>query len=127
MAMAPRREHGIGVDIGAEFGDETALADARHADDRHELQAAFGATVLERVDQQPQFPTATDEGCPVARWDRYERTWFYRDPARNGFGLALRVDRFVGLEHDLAFRRPERHLTHQHPIDRRGRLQARRG
>ena len=77
--------------------------------------------------KQAPFPLPTDERERLARRERNERTRLDRGPTRDRLGLALRVDRFVCLEDDLAFRRPERHLTHQHPIHRRRRLQPGRG
>ena len=79
--------------------------------------------VLERVDQQPQLARATHERSPVAHGDRHERPRFDCGPARNGFGLALRVDGCMGLEHDLAFGCTARHLTDENPVDGRRRLQ----
>ena len=60
-AVAPGDDLLVVRDGLPELGDEPALADSRHADERHELRRAIDADARERTEQERALVVATDE------------------------------------------------------------------
>ena len=112
-----------------ELGDEPALADSRHADERHELRRAVDADARERA----------EETAPARDPDRRAATTISppRPPTRprastasqtsTGSALPFAVDRGVRAgRRSPARSRDESHSRHEDPVDRRRRLDPRR-
>jgi hypothetical protein len=59
--LSPEDQLGILVDDPPQLVDHAALADARHADERHELRLAIAAHALRRVQQEGEFLVASDQ------------------------------------------------------------------
>ncbi len=89
-AAPPEDQLGVRVDDLRELVHETALADARDADERDELGSLVAANALERVRQQRQLSRAADERCS-AQGDVLDPDprRAARPPARPSTGSAL--------------------------------------
>ena len=126
-ALAPRDELRVGVDDPGELVDEAALADARDADERHELRRALVARALERISEDAELALAADElGARLVRdVDAEAGARSDRLPDGDRLGLPLRLDRRRVVVVDACAGRAVRRLVDEDPVDRSGALQAR--
>ncbi len=118
-SLSPPVQVGIFVEDAEELGDEPALADPGHADERDELRRLLATAALERVGEDRQLAVAADNrrACTLLDVDSEPRPRTDDLPDRHRLGLALRFDRL-----GLAVVDP-----HEDPVGGRRRLQPRRG
>ena len=127
-AVPPSDDLLVLLDFAAELGHEAALADPRHADERHELRRAVDAHSRERAEEQRALVVAADERRgrlelePTDPFPRLDRL-----PHFHGLDLALGLDRSVGAELDRALRDSVRRGRDEDPVDRRRGLDPGRG
>src|SRR5207244_422585 len=60
-SLAPENQLGISIDDLKKLGNQSALADPRHADQRHELRAEVFANAVEGAGQDIELPFTADE------------------------------------------------------------------
>ena len=116
---------GIGGAAG-EFGCERRLPDTRRSEDRHEVrQALRRGTLPERLQDRQLAPPADD---PRARQRPQARLGGRAngDPGADRLLLPLRNDRRGRLVFDHVLRRTVGRVAHDDPVQRCGRLEARR-
>ena len=92
--LAPHDETArVLVHRSRELPDETALADARHANERDELRRALALDARESLEQDFELLTAPDElGAPALRdVDAIAGASLERLPHGDRFGLPLRL------------------------------------
>ena len=115
--------------VREELGDEAALADPRHSDQRHQLRRALLTHAPERRDEQLELPAAADERAVALRETSTPKLERACRPPRHGSALLLPlpttgsriavVDRVRGRAVGL--------FADQHAVQRRSRFQTRRG
>ena len=125
-ALTPRDELGIVLHELTELVDEATLADAGHADERHELRRSRAAHAVERVAEDGELVLAADElrARLVLDIDPGACPHLIGQPDRDRLGLPLGLDRGRLAELDRVAGRPLRRLVDEHAVDRRGALQA---
>ena len=125
-ALTPRDELGIVLHELAELVDKATLADAGHADERHELGRSRAAHAGERVAEDGELVLAADElrARPVLDIDPGACPHLVGQPHGDGLGLPLRLDRGRLAELDRVSRSPVRRVVDENAVDRRRALQA---
>ncbi len=108
-----------------ELVDEPALADAGHADQRHELRLPLADHARQRLAQQRQLLLATDQRRAADALDSDAGPGSARLPDRHGLGLALRLHRSCLDEVDRALRCSVGGLVDEDRVRVGRRLQAR--
>ena len=106
-SLTPRDQLWVGVDDAREFVHEAALADPRHADDRHELWDPLVPRSLERVVEDAEFALAADQlGAPrvMSHVHAEPRTRAVPPTYGDGLGFALRLDRRRARRYSIAWR-----------------------
>ena len=128
-SLAPADHVLLGVDDLPHLMDEPALADTRDADDRHELRDPLVARPAERVAQHAKLDLTADEPGPgiVCDIGAEARSGIDDLPDGDRLRLALGLEIVGGTEVDDGPGRSVGGLVRQDAVDRRGRLQARRG
>ena len=126
-AVAPRDDLLVVRHGPAELGHETALADARHSDERHELRRAVDPHARERPEQERPLVLAPDERRRLLVADASDPPEGLDGlPYLDGIGLALRRDGIVRPVDDQPIGRSMRSGADEDAVDRRRRLDARR-
>ena len=94
-ALPPGDELGVGLGDLEQLGDEAALADPGHADERDELRGLLSPRARERVGEQAALALAADERRPQPLLDvaAEARAGGDRLPDPDRLGLPLRLDR----------------------------------
>jgi hypothetical protein len=126
-ALSPGPQVLVFVQRAEQLVDEAALADARDADQREQLEAAVALDTCQGVQQDRPFPFTADEPGPRGLPDVDAEAGARRDrrPHVDGLRLALRVDAGrLAIRDDRAgrFVRP---TIDKHTVRRGGRLEAR--
>src|SRR5204862_2614174 len=111
--LAPRDQVGVGVDELEELPDEAALADPRHADERHELGRLLAPRPSQRLRERVELLPAPGElGWRVLEdVDAEARARGDDFPDGNRLRLALRRDGLRRAEVNGGRRRPSGRLV----------------
>ena len=128
-ALSPGDELDVLVDRPEELGDEPALADAGHADERDELWRALLAHARQRRDEQLELAAAADERrrCRLVDVDAETGAGRQRLPGADRVALPLAEDRLGVAVVDRMHGGAVGLLADEDAVQWRSRLQARRG
>ena len=124
--MPPKRHQpGLVVEVREQLSDDAALAHARLAEQRDELDGWLSGRARERVLEELELVLPTDERRrePPLELGAEAAAGRFRDPDPLRLGLALDLDRIQRLVVEQILREPMRSLAHEDPSDRRGALQ----
>ncbi len=115
-----RHQVGLIVEVREELADHPALADARLAEQRHELDGRFARGSRERVLQELELVLPPHErgGRAVMELGAEPAVRGLRDPDGERLGLALDLHRVERLVVEEVACEPVRALAHQDPADR---------
>jgi len=122
--LAPVGDLGLALELAEELGNQAALPDPRHADDREELRRALSTRAFEGAEQQIALTRAPDKrrlGC--VQLDPHPCPRLHGLPDRHGLGFSLGVDGVVVSVLDHVLRRAVRLLGDDDSVRRRSRLQ----
>ena len=126
-ALAPVDQVRVGVDPCVQLSDEPALADARHADDGHELRRPLLARAVERVEELVELAAPADErGRRPGELDVDSGARLERLPDDDRLRLALDLDGIELAIVDRVRRHPVGRLANENAVHRRRGLQPRR-
>ena len=126
-ALPPGDDLLVGVGDLEQLGDEAALADAGHADERDELRRLLRARPRQRVGEEVALALPPDERRPQLLLDvaAEARAGADRLPHLDRLGFPLRLDRRRVAVVDRVARGAVRPFADEDPVDRRRALQPR--
>jgi hypothetical protein len=127
-SLAPEDQLRIAVDDLKQLGDQPALADSRHTDQRYELRAEVFANAIESAGQNIELPFSADELSAGTLLDVEAEAGSRCDrlPSRNRVRLPFRLDRRRLAVFNRLGRGAMGRLTDEDPSDRGGGLEPRR-
>src|SRR6266550_9270353 len=126
--LAPEDQLRISIDDLKQLGDQPALADPRHADQRHQLRAEVLANAVESAGQDVKLPLTADElrAGPLLDIEAVAGARSDGLPSWNGIRLALRPDRRRVAVFDRVLGGAIGRLSDEDPVDGRRGLEPRR-